>query len=392
MNQIIKTWTEDEFIESYWTKEDSSGCKWLAYDKFIAENPCEFNILVADNGTGKSWSMAESFFQGIIDGKKQIWGRIRATESQRCVQEWTAIFARHGIMVKSGAPGEKKEWVINRDGVWNYARLVLPFVYMSNIVISQPGGFEGLQEMVIDEILWNKEDGMKSAQPVFKDPIKTLLMMQDRARVSHQGEIPKTYLIANLHQPESDFFTGLQYFPNWTKLHAGESDMMIYETPLGLKVSVLILGDNLVRKAAELNWKIKNQLEREKRLGVQKYAVPDGSLQRIWEVPPDFAPLYNINWNLNSFTIGGSDEYGCYYILRKPNGEFEDLPWYSMRITDHTSKDLFVAHRDEIYALFSDLLHAKHEGDRIRYDSPFALENISKLIEQLDMLRRLDHN
>jgi len=387
MNTIIKTWTDIEFIEQYWTTTDNTGCKWLAYDKFIAENPCEFNILIGDNGISKSWSLAEAFFQGILDGRKQIWGRIRATEAQRCVQEWTSIFARHGINVKNGSQSDKTQWCINRDGVYYYSTLVMPFVYMTNIAVSQPS-FEGLEQMVIDEILWNQEDGMKSSQPVFKDPIKTLLLLQDRARVSHQSETPKTYLIANLHQPQSDFFTGLQYYPDWEQLHNGESDLMIYETQQGLKVSVLILGSNIIELAAERNWKIKNQIEREKRMNVTKYAVPAGCLQRIWAIPSDFEPWYNFNWEQTTFTIGWSNEYEGIYVMKKPQDQYNDIKWYSAILSDHTEQDLYLAEKEELLDCFRDLLRNKHNGDRIFYDAPYSQELISVFIEKLELIRR----
>jgi len=389
MNKILKTWTDTEFIEQYWTTEDATGCKWLSYDKFIAENPCEFNIIVGDNGISKSWSLAEAFFQGIMDGRKQIWGRIRQTEKVRCIQEWTGIFERHKITVKNGTPNDKNEWTINADGVYHYTKLVMPFIYMTNIAVSQPS-FEGLEQMVIDEILWNSEDGIKSAQPVFKEPIKTLLLLQDRARVSHQKETPRTFLVANLHQPESDFFTGLQYYPNWEKLHNGESDLMVYITPQGLKVSVLVLGNNLIQQAAELNWKIKNQIEREKRLNVEKYAVPDGRLQKIYEIPSDFEPWYNLNWQDCTFTIGWSNEYNSVYCMKKIGYHYEDLPWFSIEIQNHTELDLFIAEKDEVLTQFRDILRNKHDGDKVRYDSPYTQELIGcEFIGQLEIFRKI---
>jgi len=388
MNKILKTWTDTEFIDQYWTATDSSGCKWLEYNKFVSENPCEFNILVATNGTGKTWSLLESFFDGIMQGKKQIWGRIRATEATRCVQEWSALFARHNIIVKNGTPQEKIMWTINRDGVWYYTKLMMPFIYMSNIAISQPGGFEGLERMVIDEVLWNQDDGIKAAQPIFKDPIKTLLMLQDRARVSHQSKTPQTFLIANMHQPQSDFFTGLNYFPDWAKLHAGESDLMIYETPWGLKVSVVVIGDKQVGLAAQNNWKIANQIAREKRLNVRKYAIPRGELQKIWEFPDDFEPWCNINWNKDSYTIGWSNRYDSVYVMKKPYEGYDNLEAYSIAIADHTSVDLFLANKEDVESQFSSFLRAKHKGDMIRYDAPYTQENIALLIRTLDLYRK----
>jgi len=386
MNRILKTWSEQEFIDQYWTTTDNTGCKWLAYDKFIAENPCEFNILIGDNGISKSWSLAEAFFQGILDGRKQIWGRIRASEKAKCVQEWIAIFERHGIIAKNGNPKDKVEWSINGDGVWKYEKLVMPFVYMTNIAVSQPS-FEGLQRMVIDEILWNQEDTANSRPITFKNPIKSILLLQDRARVSHQSEVPTTYLIANLHQPQSDFFSGLQYFPNWTKLHNGESELMIYKTPQGLKVSVIILGTNLVHKASEMNWKIRNQLEREQRLNVKKYAVPSGALQKIYECPDDFEPQYNFNWMQNSFTVGTSQIYNSFYVMKKPDNSYDELPWYSILVSDHTAQDLFLCEREDMLSQFYNLLRAKHNCDNIRYDAPFTQENVDEVLNQIEHIR-----
>jgi len=386
MNEI-KRWTDKEFIKNFWVAKDKDGDIWLDYGKFVNDpinKDCEFFILVGENGIGKSYSMEEEFFKELEkeNGNINIWGRLTNSEASRCVIYWNNILKRHGINADNGMANKKKEWTVNTSGVYRYGELKLPFVYVKNIAISQPP-IEGLVDTVIDEILMESNAQEQFKRTVtFSNPIKLLMMLQDRARVSHQDKVPRTFLIANLHTPESDFFTNLQYYPSFEKLHGGESDIFTYMTSTKLKVSVCVIGDNLIKDICKINKKIARQQERNERIGIVKYPIPEKELQRIIPEPKGIEFYAQISYEgKNNYFSFYKFEKNKIYIKHEVNVK---APCFCLNAEDHSELNTYLATENSVYKIFQPIIDLKHSGDRIYYDSPYTRDIFDNIINDVE--------
>jgi len=383
-NEILIEIPLQDFVSSY-SIQDKDGDYWLDYNKFQKDYQSEVNILIGNNSTGKSYSLEELYFDWITHDKKCIWMRLMYSESQRCVNLWYCVFKRHGIDILVGKEGVKKEWTVNTSGIWHYNELVCGFAWLKNIAVSQPT-LEGIKGLAVDEILTDTSvEGIKP--PTFKNPIALLTKVADRARMSFNDELSPIWLIGNPHSYETDFFSDVNFYPDYEKLYNGGSIFQQYKTPNGLTVSVCWLGDDWDSWLRAHNKKFDRQCAKSERLGVDKYPKPHPLTCKIVARPDDLVPLYSISYSECQATIY---QWENHLYIDKFDMNLE-CPRYCIEKDDYFH-GLFKSLAKDDLAMTFNSIYTHWSNAEIYASSPYYYQHIMDFVYEMSEIVEEDWN
>jgi len=405
--RMIKTWTEQEFFDSYIPEG------WMLFDKWIEENPdADMFVIVGNNSIGKSYSLMQLLVKEIkkqIEHIKQtgtrspdgmIWCRNLKEEAKRCVDGWQDMITASGLnrTVEITPQGIYYDKSVALKGKWRAAAireqkfprvLIMPFVYWNSTDASTPP-LEGTKYIVSDEFL----SGNEKSKFVMKDWIGALrkLTKRTRAHFNTNGGRTVNCFIANPHTPESDLFSQLELDFSWKDIYNDQNIFIKYETSTGLRVCFAWCM-NIDRIQNEY---LQAQNREDKRWGTTGYdkELWNPRYKNIFPALEDieYSPICavqtykKLNTNvvretvlLSTYTYNGEQ-----FIYCSPY-KGEDVPIYSIEAVAH-GEDCYLQDKESVWNKLEWLSDA-HMNSIIRFSSPYIRGCMTTFLERLDRVR-----